>query len=85
LLDKLQKYKLPHFYKDFLPEFYVNILSKKEMVAEKITATIGRNHEIILMKMKKKNSPILLIKRYNLLSRTHKKPYIQQQLHNPQW
>jgi predicted nucleotidyltransferase component of viral defense system len=43
LLCKPEKHKVPHFYKEHLPEFSVNILAKKEMVAEKLAATIGRN------------------------------------------
>lgn len=43
LLLKPENHKIEHFYKDNLPEFTVNTLSKEEIVAEKIAATIGRN------------------------------------------
>jgi predicted nucleotidyltransferase component of viral defense system len=43
LLLKSEKHKIPHFYKEHIPEFSVNLLAKKEMVAEKLAATIGRN------------------------------------------
>ena len=43
LLDKPEKHEVPHFYDEFLPKFSVHTLSKEEMIAEKIAATIGRN------------------------------------------
>mgnify|MGYP001287348169 CR=1 FL=1 len=43
LTEKSEKHKVPHFYKGFVPEFSVNTLSKDEMMAEKLAATIGRN------------------------------------------
>jgi len=43
LTEKSEKHKVPHFYKEFVPEFSVNTLSKDEMMAEKLAATIGRN------------------------------------------
>ncbi len=38
-----EKHKIEHFYEDNIPEFSVNTLSKDEMIAEKMAATIGRN------------------------------------------
>ena len=43
LLLKPEKLEVKHFYKDFIPQFSVNTLSLKEMVAEKMAAAIGRN------------------------------------------
>ena len=43
LLTNPEKYKIKHFYKGDVPEFLVNTLSKDEMIAEKMAATIGRN------------------------------------------
>ena len=43
LLTKPTKHKINHFYKDNIPEFSFNTLSKEEMIAEKIAAAIGRN------------------------------------------
>ena len=43
LLLKPEKYKVKHFYADNIPEFSVNTLSREEMIAEKMAATIGRN------------------------------------------
>ena len=43
LLTNSEKHKIEHFYKDDVPEFFVNTLSKDEMIAEKMAATIGRN------------------------------------------
>ena len=40
---KTEKHKLNHFYEGFIPEFEVNTLSKEELIAEKMAATIGRN------------------------------------------
>ena len=34
---------LPHFYRDYVPSFSINTLSKQELIAEKMAATIGRN------------------------------------------
>lgn len=42
LLLKPEKIKIPHFYKGFIPDFEVNCLNKKEMIAEKIMATCQR-------------------------------------------
>lgn len=38
-----EKHKLNHFYEGFIPEFEVNTISKEEIIAEKLAATIGRN------------------------------------------
>lgn len=38
-----EKHKITHFYKDKIPEFSFNTLSKEEMIAEKVAAAIGRN------------------------------------------
>jgi len=43
LVSKSEKYKLPHFYKDYIPEYEVTTLAKNEMIAEKMAAAIGRN------------------------------------------
>ena len=43
LLLKPENYKIKHFYTDDIPEFSINTLSKGEMIAEKMAATIGRN------------------------------------------
>ena len=43
LLLKSEKQNLPHFYKGFIPKYEVTILARKEMFAEKMSATIGRN------------------------------------------
>ena len=43
LLSKPEKHAVHHFYKSYIPEFSVNTLSKEEMIAEKISATIARN------------------------------------------
>ncbi|MFW6220500.1 MAG: nucleotidyl transferase AbiEii/AbiGii toxin family protein [Nanoarchaeota archaeon] len=43
LLEKPKIHNISHFYNKFIPNFYVNTLSKKEMFAEKLAATIGRN------------------------------------------
>ena len=43
LLLTPEKHQVQHFYKDYIPEFSVNTLSLKEMVAEKMAAAIGRN------------------------------------------
>ncbi len=43
LLLKSETYNLPHFYKEFIPKYKITTLAKKEMFAEKMAATIGRN------------------------------------------
>ena len=43
LLLKSEKQNLSHFYKEFIPKYEVTILARKEMFAEKMAATIGRN------------------------------------------
>src|SRR3989338_621036 len=43
LLTKPEKHELSHFYKEYIPQFSFNTLSKEEMIAEKVAATIGRN------------------------------------------
>lgn len=43
LLTKPQRHKINHFYRDSIPEFSFNTLSKGEMIAEKIAAAMGRN------------------------------------------
>lgn len=43
LLLKPEKHNLPHFYAGFIPEYEVITLAKKEMLAEKMAAAIGRN------------------------------------------
>ncbi|MFH1209982.1 MAG: nucleotidyl transferase AbiEii/AbiGii toxin family protein [archaeon] len=43
LSTKPEKYAIKHFYKDNIPEFSVNTLSKEEMIAEKMAAAIARN------------------------------------------
>ena len=43
LLQKPEKHTIPHFYENYIPKFSVMTLSKSEMIAEKIAATIGRN------------------------------------------
>ncbi len=42
LILESQKIKIPHFYKEFIPDFKMNCLHQKEMVAEKIMATCER-------------------------------------------
>ncbi len=42
LLLKPQKIKIPNFYKEFIPEFDINCLNQKEIIAEKIMATCER-------------------------------------------
>lgn len=42
LLLKPQKTKVPHFYKEHIPEFKVNCLHKNEVVAEKVMALCQR-------------------------------------------
>ena len=43
LIFKSEEYELPHFYQDYIPKYSVRTLSKKELFAEKMAATIGRN------------------------------------------
>lgn len=43
LLTKPEKHQIKHFYDEEVPTFSVNTLSKAEMFAEKMAATIGRN------------------------------------------
>jgi predicted nucleotidyltransferase component of viral defense system len=43
LLGKPEEHKIDHFYPDNIPPFLVKTLSKEEMIAEKVAATIGRN------------------------------------------
>jgi len=43
LLQKPEKHEIIHFYTDYIPLFSINTLSKNEIVAEKMAATIGRN------------------------------------------
>lgn len=43
LLMKPENHQIKHFYKDSIPEFSVNTLAKKELIAEKIAAAIARN------------------------------------------
>ncbi len=43
LLCKPEMHKIQHFYEGYIPDFSVKTLSKEEMIAEKIAATIGRN------------------------------------------
>ena len=43
LLTKPENHKIIHFYKDNIPDFSFNTLSKDEMIAEKVAAAIGRN------------------------------------------
>lgn len=43
LLKKPERHIVHHFYNENLPRFSVNTLGEKEMIAEKIAASIGRN------------------------------------------
>src|SRR3989344_7713921 len=43
LFQKPERRQIPHFYKEHIPPFSVNTLSKEEMIAEKMAAAIGRN------------------------------------------
>jgi uncharacterized protein len=43
LILKPETHDLPHFYPENIPKFKVNLLNLKEMVAEKMAATVGRN------------------------------------------
>lgn len=38
-----EMHKVKHFYSPFIPEFSIKTVAKKEMIADKIAATIGRN------------------------------------------
>ena len=40
---KPEKKEIPHFYNEYLPKFSVICLNEKELFAEKMAATIGRN------------------------------------------
>jgi predicted nucleotidyltransferase component of viral defense system len=40
---KEENHKIPHYYPENIPPFSVTTLAKKEMMAEKMAATIGRN------------------------------------------
>ena len=43
LLLKTEEYLIPHFYPEHIPKFSVTTLNSKELFAEKMAATIGRN------------------------------------------
>lgn len=43
LITKPENHKIKHFYKENIPDFSFNTLSKDEMIAEKVAAAIGRN------------------------------------------
>ncbi len=43
LVLKPEEHKIPHHYSENVPQFSVMTLAKKEMMAEKVAATIGRN------------------------------------------
>ena len=43
LLCPAEKHEVPHFYGEDIPKFSVNTLSRDEMMAKKVAATIGRN------------------------------------------
>lgn len=43
LILKSENHKILHFYNENIPEFSFQTLAKKEMLAEKMAATIGRN------------------------------------------
>lgn len=38
-----ENHKITHFYKSNIPQFSIHTISKEEMIAEKVAATIGRN------------------------------------------
>jgi len=40
---KHERHKIKHFYKEFIPEFFVKTLAEKEMIAEKVAAAMDRN------------------------------------------
>jgi len=52
-----ETHKVNHFYIPFIPEFSVKTVAKKEMICEKVAATIGRNkprdHYDVYMLLKK--------------------------------
>ena len=52
-----EEHKVHHFYAPFIPSFSVKTLSQKELMAEKVAATIGRNkprdHYDVYMMLKK--------------------------------
>ena len=58
LLMGPESHKIKHFYKGIIPDFSINTLAQKEMIAEKVAAAIGRNkprdHFDIYMLLKKK-------------------------------
>jgi len=43
IINSPEKHKIKHFYNGFIPEFEVTTVSKEEIIAEKLAATIGRN------------------------------------------
>jgi predicted nucleotidyltransferase component of viral defense system len=43
LLLKPEQHNIPHFYTGHIPHFAVHTVAKREMLAEKMAATIGRN------------------------------------------
>lgn len=43
LITPHEVHKIPHFYDINIPEFSINTLSREEIIAEKVAATIGRN------------------------------------------
>lgn len=55
-----EKKNIPHFYKEYIPNFSILCLNQKEMIAEKVAAAIGRNkprdHFDIYMILKKNYS-----------------------------
>jgi predicted nucleotidyltransferase component of viral defense system len=57
LIEEPEMYEIPHFYDEEIPKFSVSTLAAKEMFAEKLAATIGRNkprdHFDIYMILKK--------------------------------
>lgn len=42
-ITNTERHKLNHFYQGNIPNFEVNTISKEEIIAEKLAATIGRN------------------------------------------
>lgn len=63
LLTKPENHKIKHFYKENIPDFSFNTLSKDEMIAEKVAAAIGRNKprdHYDLYRIIKQNVPINL-------------------------
>lgn len=56
-----EEYEINHFYYPFIPSFSIKIVSKEELIAEKVAAAIGRNkprdhYDVYIML--KKNMPI---------------------------